>query len=45
MECTAPVSRAKESMNNFLSTLKKRELHAFETAAAAQRETSAAAPL
>jgi hypothetical protein len=32
-------------MNNCLSTLKKRELRAFETAVAAQRETSVAAPL
>ena len=45
MECTAPVFRAKETVNNFLSTLKKRELRAFETAVAAQRETSAAASL
>jgi hypothetical protein len=30
-----PSLQAKESMNNFLSTLKKRELRAFETAVAA----------
>jgi hypothetical protein len=40
MECTAPVFRAEESMINFLSTLKKRELCVFETA---QREASTAA--
>jgi hypothetical protein len=45
MEFTSPVFRAKGSKNNFLSTLKKREIRAFETAVAAQRETSAAAPL
>jgi hypothetical protein len=45
MECTAPVFRTKESINNFLSTLKKRELRDFETAVEAQLETSAAAPL